>query len=385
MIRRRVLTAALTLAATVGLTMALSGCGEKIAIPQPRGLFSVAAWLEDEIFDDADARQVAQSLASLFVVTSDAVTKRDLEYNVVVRVGDLVDATAVCVGPNDEVVFVWDQGTHNLHWYAATDLAALGWVNLPAVQSVRALAADPRGIELVPGARTFLYLADPVLAVVHRYAFDDFNGLTPFGILTRSEGEGARSVHEAAGMAIDAEGMLLVCDADTLRNWVIRFDGTPDQADTTPAVEDVDPLRGSAVEFEVTCLPSAATDFVLGDAAVCGQTDWVGGPSRDAGRFNAPTAVAVDGGGRIFVADQGNDRIQVFSAAGYHELQFGTAESCPAPSSLALVDVRVGTDEADINYAAYVFMVTPSTGQVRRFISSEHYIYINREPPPVWP
>lgn len=385
MSRRRALLAALTLVAMAGLSLAFSGCGEKIAIPQAKGLFSVAAWLEDEVFEDAGARQVAQSLGGLFVVTPDAVTKRDLAYNVVGVAGGLVDATAVCVGPNDEVVFVWDQGTHNLHWYAATDLTSLGSLNLAAVQNVRALAADTRGIELVPGARTFVYLADPDSTVVHRYAFDDFNGLTPFGILTRAEGEGARSVHEAAGMAVDAEGMLLVCDADTLRNWVVRFDGTPDENDTTPAVDDVDPLRGSAVEFEVTCEPSAATDFVLGDAAVCGQSGWVGGPSRDAGKFNAPTAVAVDGGGRIFVADKGNDRIQVFSAAGYQELQFGTAGSCPAPTSLALVDVRVGTGEEDVNYAAYVFMVTPGTGQVRRFISSEHYIYINREPPPVRP
>lgn len=385
MSRRRALIAALTLVVTAGLILASSGCGEKIAIPQAQGLFSVAAWLEDEVFDDAGARQVAQSLGGLFVVTPDAVTKRDLAYNVVGAAGGLIDATAVCVGPNDEIVFVWDQGTHRLHWYAATDLTSLGSLNLAAVQSVRALAADTLGIKLVPGARTFVYLADPDSTVVHRYAFDDFNGLTPFGILTRAEGEGARSVHEAAGMAVDAEGMLLVCDADTLRNWVVRFDGTPDEDDTTPAVDDVDPLRGNAVEFEVTCEPSAATDFVLGDAAVCGQSDWVGGPSRDAGEFNAPTAVAVDGGGRIFVADKGNDRIQIFSADGYQELQFGTAESCPAPTSLALVDVRIGTGEEDVNYAAYVFMVTPGTGQVRRFISSEHYIYINREPPPVRP
>jgi hypothetical protein len=49
------------------------------------------------------------------------------------------------------------------------------------------------------------------------------------------------------------------------------------------------------------------------------------------------------------------------------------------------VDIRVGTGADDVDYAAYVFIVTPGTGQVRRFISSEHYIYIHREPPPVIP
>ena len=379
------LTAAVSMLGALALALAGGGCGEKIAIPQPVGLFSVAAWLEDDAFVDPDARQVAQSLAGLFVVTPDSVTKRDLEYNIVAGAGGLTDATAVCVGPNDEVVYVWDQGTHSLHWYAVSDLQELGSAPLPAVLDARQLFADPAGIEMVPGARTFLYLTDPESGVVHRYAFDDFNGPSAFGILTRSEGDGARSVHVAAGMATDAEGYLLVCDADTLRNWVIRFDGTPDLDDTTPAVDDDDPLRGRAVEFEVTCEPSAATDFVLGDAAVCGQSGWVGAPSAEAGEFDTPVAVAVDGSGRIFVADQGNNRVQVFTPGGQYFLQFGTATTCPAPSSLALVDVRVGTGVDDVNHAAYVFVVTPGTGHVRRFISNEHYIYIHREPPPVRP
>ena len=289
------------------------------------------------------------------------------------------------MGPNNEVVFVWDQASHDLLWYAVADLAPLGSAHLPAVLDVRAVATDAGGIELVPGARTFVYLADPVAGVVHRYAFDDFNGPTSYGILTRSEGEGARSVHVAAGMATDRDGKLLVCDADTLRNWVIRFDGTPDLEDTTPATGDEDPLRGTAVPFEVTCEPPAAGDFVIGDAAACGQSGWVGGPSDAAGAFDTPTAVGVDGSGRVFVGDTGNDRIQIFSAAGHYELQFGTAESTPAPTSLAVVDVRVGTGVGDVDYAAYVFVVTPGSGHVRRFISSEHYIYIHREPPPVRP
>lgn len=378
--------AALSAPILVGLLcLGAAGCGEKIAIPQPVGLFSVAAWLEDDVFEDAGARQIDESLSGLFVLTADAVTKRDLQYNVVATAGGLGDATALCVGPNDEVVFVWDQAAHDLLWYAVADLAPLGSAHLAAVQSVRSVATDASGIELVPGARTFVYLADPVAGVVHRYAFDDFNGPTSYGILTRSEGEGARSVHEAAGMATDHEGRLLVCDADTLRNWVIRFDSTPDLDDTTPATGDEDPLRGTAVPFVVTCEPPAATDFVLGDAASCGQTNWVGGPSDAAGAFDTPTAVAVDGSGRIFVGDTGNDRIQIFSAEGNYELEFGTAESCPAPSSLAVVDVRVGTGINDVDYAAYVFVVSPGTGHVRRFISSEHYIYIHREPPPVRP
>ena len=41
-----------------------------------------------------------------------------------------------------------------------------------------------------------------------------------------------------AGLATDAEDSLLVCDADTNRNWVIRFDSTPDELDVTPDPDD---------------------------------------------------------------------------------------------------------------------------------------------------
>lgn len=384
MSRRGSLAAALGLAACAALALATSGCGVKIAIPHAEGLFSVSAWLDDEQFADADARQITQALGGLFVVAADSLVKRDLEYRQIAGVGGLVDATALCVDPAGQVVFVWDDGTRELKWYSVSDLTALGSASLPHVGSARAIAADSAGIDQVPGARTFVYLADPDSAVVHRYAFDDFNGPTAHGILTRAEGIGARSVHEAWGMATDAGGRMLVCDADTLRNWVVRFDATPDLEDTGPAGQPA-PMRGTAATFEVTCEPPAATDFVLGDAAICGQTDWVGGPSSEPGLFRAPTAVSVDGSGRIFVADTGNNRISVFTVDGHYLLQFGDPNSCPSPSSLALVDIRVGTGADDVDYAAYVFIVTPGTGQVRRFISSEHYIYIHREPPPVIP
>ena len=96
----------------------------------------------------------------------------------------------------------------------------------------------------------------------------------------------------------------------------------------------------------------------------------------------APAAVAQDGSGRIFVADAGNDRIQVFTANGYYEMLYGNPESMPAPASLALVDWRTGSGATDVNYGAYLFALLPDSGAIRRYISSEHYIYINQEPPP---
>ena len=43
----------------------------------------------------------------------------------------------------------------------------------------------------------------------------------------------------------------------------------------------------------------AAADFVLGNAAECGESSWVGGASDLAGEFNVPAAAAIDGQRRM--------------------------------------------------------------------------------------
>ncbi len=372
------------LAAGLALVLAgvlLTGCGDKIAIPEPIGLFSVSAYIEDSSYPDANPLQVAVAQGSIFVLTADSLTKRDQDYGRITAVGGLSAPTALCVDGSGELIFVYEQGVGQVSWYATTDLSYLGTSAVPGVQLAVAMATNPTGIEEEPGARTFLYLSDPTAGVIHRFAFDDFNGLSPYGILARSDGDAARFVHLPAGLATDSEDSLLVCDADTNRNWVIRFFSEPDLEDTTPQAGDQDPWRGRAALFHApTCVPPAAADFVLGDAATCGQTDWVGAPSDAEGAFHAPQDVAVDGQGRIFVADTGNNRVQVFLSDGTLDLSFGDDEATPGPVSLDVIDVRTGTNAVD--YAAYVFMVLPAQNEVRKFISSEHYIFLNKEPPP---
>ena len=208
-------------------------------------------------------------------------------------------------------------------------------------------------------------------------------GLTPFGILARDGGEGVRFVLEAAGMVTDSEDFLLVCDADTSRNWVIRFTSTPDPNDTATDPDDPDPMRGYAALFDTaTCEPPAASDYVIGNAAECQETDWDGGPSSEVGEFYANAAVEVDGLGRIFVADTGNSRIQQFTATGVHELQFICSEPGHGPTSLGLFD-EDGSASGEIDYGAFIFMTLKDSDKVMKYISYDHYQTIFGELPPV--
>ena len=374
------------LLAAAGMTaagLALSGCGEKIAVPEPKGLFSVSAYIDDAAYPDDSPLQVAVAQGNLFVLTPQALTKRDQEYGLIASVEGLAGPTALCVDGSRQLVFVYERDASRVSWYSTSDLEPLGSSALPDSHIAVAMAANTAGITQEPGARTFLYLANPELGVVHRYVFDDFNGLSPYGILARRNGDAARFVHVAAGLATDSQDSLLVCDADPARNWIIRFFAVPDLTDNTPLIFGQAPWRGHAALFhDPTCVPPAAADYVIGDAAACGQSDWVGGISDAEGAFAEPRDVAVDGIGRIFVADTGNNRIQVFTPDGTPDLQFGNDELTPGPVSLDVVDVRIGGGLEDVNYAAYVFVVIPGQNQVRKFISSEHYIHLNQVPPP---
>ena len=153
----------------------------------------------------------------------------------------------------------------------------------------------------------------------------------------------------------------------------------PDLTDTAPDGDD--PLRGLAALFDqATCNPPAAADYVLGDAAECGESGWTGGLSDAPGEFALPADVTIDGAGRIYVADQDNHRVQIFSALGAFVTEFGDSTRTPSPASLAVMDARYDVGPEDIDHGAYLWLV--ADGAVRKYISGDHYEHLNEDEPP---
>lgn len=381
--RRRIMIAIAVAIIVLGL---LAGCGEKIAIPEAVGLFSVSAYLDYGEFLDAGARQLAVANNVLYVVGNDqSLTKRNLQYDEIERLDGLDDPVAVCTDEGDDIIFVWEAGAGRLSAWSSRDFAPLGAAELPDVQSANHLAACATGVdEASPGAITYVYIADPDSAVVHRYAWYEGGTAVPVGILCRDGGLSTRSVHQPAGMFVDNESKMYVCETDPMRNWVHRFDPAPDQTDVTPAPDDSDPWRGTVILIAAaTCVPPVEADFVLGDAPECNEADWVGGASDVEGAFDAPVAVAGDGQGWLYVADSGNSRVQIFDENGAYELQFGNTELTPAPVSVGVIDHLINSTTT--NYGAFVFVVSGDTGAVYKFISYDHYLAVHSEPPPDQP
>ncbi|MCP4571519.1 MAG: hypothetical protein GY838_04140 [bacterium] len=369
-------------AVLAGLVLvAAAGCGEKISIPEPSGLYSVSGYLLQGTYDLPNPRRVAVRSGVLYAIGGEGLSRRNLEFEERGGTVPLGDPTALCL--EDSLVFVWDDDAERLHWYLARDLTPLGQAELPGNGRVTAMATSTAGIEQVPGAGTYLYMSVPDSGVIRRFAFHEYSGPEAHGILASSAGQGARFVHVAGGMAVDSDDSLLVCDADPDRNWVIRFNATPDVLDVATAPGEPDPLRGRAARFRApACEPPAADEYVLGNAQGCDDAPWVPGPSDFEGHFDRALDVTVDGSGRIFVADTGNDRVQIFTPDGHFDFLFGKTNTSPGPVSIAVSDERYGAGENDVDYAAWVFLVIPGTDEVRRFISNEHYFRVTQQPPP---
>jgi hypothetical protein len=287
--RRHPTLAALALAGA----LAGAGCGEKIAIPEPEGVVGIKKYVANSDLELTDPRQLVVVQGGLFVVAADGLVKYDLEFGSGTAGPPSLgaDLRALCAEHTGKWLFVWDQESRVVSWITRDSLVVGGSLGLESAQRVEAMAASPMGVEAVPGALTFVYLSDPGAGVVWRYAFDEFSGLIPYGLLARSSGSSVRDVRVPAGMVRDSEGFLFVCDRDTSRNWVIRFDPTPD--------EDDEDRRGRATLLpeRVPCQPvPAAEDYVIGDAPACGETDWTGGVSVADGEFHAPRRRTASGG-----------------------------------------------------------------------------------------
>lgn len=382
-----VLLAAALLATTL-LPLGLGGCGEKIAIPEVSSVWANLAYSAFDTFTvEGGVRQLITNWGNVYLLTGSTLQKRSQDFAVLGIVDAGLDPRVLCADESGKLLFVYDSMLRAVKIYESSDLTLVGGASVPDVWSCRSMVTSTAGIDTVAGGRTYLYLSDGDQGLIHRYAVmgsseDDFvcsECLLPAGVLAWPTGAGARSVHDPGGLARDSEGRLLVCERDPERNWVIRFDSAPDLTDATAIQIDpeytIEAWAGKAVIFGYpSCEPIPASDFVLGSAPGCeNPAEWVGGPSSEEGEFDLPVALTIDGEGKIYVADFGNSRIQIFDALGDHQAEFSVGYEPSNPTNVGTVDV-LGQNDGRMHYAAYVFVVTEGSNDVIKMISAEHYL-----------
>lgn len=295
----------------------LAGCGEKITLPEAQGIPIDSAYIEQRAWDFTDPVDVLEASGRIYVLEQapGTLTRYSTTRTVLATAEGLLSPQSLALDNEERRVLVAEGETSaefGVSFFDLADLTPLGRATLDGlVMSMAGMVTD--------GA--WVYVSDPDSGVVHRFELtDEASGwLAPRGVVATDAGsiESPQFVFQPAGLGLDIEGRLLVCDADSSRNWVLRFDPLP------PIDDPNGP--GTAVVFrEIACPTPPVQSFVLGFAPGCGET-FVPGASSVEGGFDAPWGIAFDEDGRIYVTDRGNGRMQRFGIDGNFDLAFGVA------------------------------------------------------------
>jgi len=344
---------------TSALSIGAGGCGEKMSLLEAEGIPTASLYLEKAAWSLTDPVDVLQAAGRIFIIegTVGTVTKYTTQQEVQFEVTGLVNPTALGLEEVGRRILVADEGGSGgprILVYEQGDLSLVNSVDLTGIAlSVSGIAANSQ----------FVYASDPDSGVVHRFAW---NGATleAQGFVCTDQGsiESPQTISKPAGLAFDTEGMLLICDTDTLRNWVVRFD-------PAAPVDDATGL-GTAVVFQLASCPNQPVEaFVLGRAPGCNEP-FEPGPSSDPGGLYRPSGAAIDTDGRIYIADRNNSRAQRFTTDGVFDISFGDAGSDPLGEPTRIATWLGSTSRSGIPIVipgARIYIVDRASNQVRVF------------------
>ena len=164
--------------------------------------------------------------------------------------------------------------------------------------------------------------------------------------------DGTILVDIPAGAARDADGS----NSTAAKQFSITYDGTPPVPAIDPALPGPSglPAVPFAVEFgePVNASTFAASDIAASSGEVRNLRFYprhnatLGSSGSGDGQFDGTSGIAVDGAGRMYVADAGNHRVQVFDPSGEHAATIGSPGSgdgqFDGPGGIA-VDGTTGT------------------------------------------
>ncbi|HLD83394.1 MAG TPA: 6-bladed beta-propeller [archaeon] len=175
------------------------------------------------------------------------------------------------------------------------------------------------------------------------------------------------------GIAVDSSGNVYVTDIldndrvqkfDSTGGFLTKWgsSGSGNEQFNTPSGVGVD-SSGNVYTIDTTnerVQKFASTD---GGVTYTFVTKWGGHGSVD-GQFNAPSDIAVDSSGNVYVADTGNNRIQKFDSSGHYMTQWGSPGSGDGEF---VVPNKIAVDSSgNVVYVADIF-----SDRIQKFASTD--------------
>lgn len=202
----------------------------------------------------------------------------------------------------------------------------------------------PRGIAQGPSGDVFVGAGDVAGTHIARF--------TGTGTLTSTwELGGLFLWYEPNGVAVDGSNVVFVTDATANRIRKFTSVGFHFSSFVT-GLQPVDVALNSANEVFVMAAGNKQVQKFTNSGSLLASFGSAGGGP---GQFEDPQGLAVDGSGRVYVADHTRMRIIRFLANGVFDMEFAT----PVPPS----DMAVGIDEN-------IYVISPESGSVYRYSPS---------------
>ena len=251
---------------------------------------------------------------------------------------------------SDNNVYVVDSGNSLIKKFDPTGKLLLSWGGM-GTGNGRFL--HPSGIAV---GKKYVFVADTGNARIQMFDKDG-NFIYQWG----GYGEGEGMFHIPVGVALDSRGFLFVADADRATIQIFNTqDVYADEIHPLVTPEGNFPsLAGIAFGPDDDFYVSSTDDRVMKFSDIGGFLNFFGSAGSEDGRFNNPTAIAVDGSGNFYVADTGNYRIQKFDSHGNFLLSWGLQGS-----SLGKFEDPAGLA---VDSAGNVYVADKQAGTIQKF------------------
>ena len=208
----------------------------------------------------------------------------------------------------------------------------------------------PKGIAVAPNGHTFI--ADNTSHQIH--VFDEQRKhIRSFG----QQGSGNGQLYSPTGIAVDADGLVYVCNCHNNRIEIFRTDGT---FVNQFGVGHLSIPLGVTVNNKRVHVADSGNRRISIFTLEGQLIRTIGSPGSGHGEFNCPGAVAISPDVDMYVTDNYNHRVQVFSPDGVFQREFGKGQLNYPCDILLTGDGHVLVANSGINRV----VIFNTTGQV---------------------
>jgi tripartite motif-containing protein 71 len=197
--------------------------------------------------------------------------------------------------------------------------------------------------------------------------YDNLGGvLATYG----SAGTGNGQLSNADDIAVAPSGKVFVADTDNGRIQRFSSGGVYEtQWGGFPGAGVPDYPTGLAVDGSNNVyMTKKSTDQIQKFDATGTLLQEFGGSGNGNGQLNDPSAIAIDGSGNIYVLDTGNTRIQKFDPSGSYLTQWGSFGDCSLSCSDGQVKAPTGIA---VDGSGHVFVADTGNNRIEEFAASD--------------